>query len=257
MTFQVRETLIYRSRRRRIRALPLERCGRPVPNFGVMSSGCWRGYEGTWEVRDDALHLVRVAAPHGQGSRDGLARTFPGHAGPVEGTWFSGEIVPDDVANPEDRALVELGTSQGRPPQFLWFTLVVHRGKLLLEEAVDLKGGARQTRLTQHASGLFPGPELPFLHAIQANADDPTPKLVYADWLDERDDPRGPLLRAEVARSQEEGPRRAWAERNYRQDIPSGYVPPEDLIWYWRRAAGVPEMTPEDLAYRRLLGRPG
>ena len=36
------------------------------------------------------------------------------------------------------------------------------------------------------------------LDAIFAEPDDDTPRLVYADWLDDRDDPRGPFLRAEV-----------------------------------------------------------
>src|SRR5262249_56596893 len=118
-----------------IRALPLEHCGRPVPEFGGMSSACWRGYEGTWEVRDDALHLVQLAGPHGHDRRDGLGVMFPEHSGSVEATWFSGEVVPDDVVNPEDLAVVEMYALNDWPVQFLWFSLVVHRGKLLLEEA--------------------------------------------------------------------------------------------------------------------------
>src|SRR5262245_8243718 len=106
MTFQVRESLIYRDQRRRIQALPLERSGRAVPYFGVESSAYWRGYEGTWEVRGEALHLVQLAAPLGYGSRGGLAKMFPEHAGSVEATWFSGEIVPDDVVDPQDDSLV-------------------------------------------------------------------------------------------------------------------------------------------------------
>jgi uncharacterized protein (TIGR02996 family) len=38
-----------------------------------------------------------------------------------------------------------------------------------------------------------------FLAAVAAAPADDTPRLVYADWLDERSDPRGPYLRAEVA----------------------------------------------------------
>jgi uncharacterized protein (TIGR02996 family) len=37
-----------------------------------------------------------------------------------------------------------------------------------------------------------------FLRAIVDSPGDDTPRLVYADWLDERDDPRGPYLRAEA-----------------------------------------------------------
>jgi uncharacterized protein (TIGR02996 family) len=34
-----------------------------------------------------------------------------------------------------------------------------------------------------------------FLQAILAAPDDDTPRLVYADWLDERGDPRGEFIR--------------------------------------------------------------
>jgi uncharacterized protein (TIGR02996 family) len=40
--------------------------------------------------------------------------------------------------------------------------------------------------------------EDPFLAAIRANPDDTLTRLVYADWLDERDDPRGMFLRLEI-----------------------------------------------------------
>jgi uncharacterized protein (TIGR02996 family) len=40
--------------------------------------------------------------------------------------------------------------------------------------------------------------DLGFLHDIIAHPDDPVPRLVYADWLDERDDPRGEFLRLEL-----------------------------------------------------------
>lgn len=39
--------------------------------------------------------------------------------------------------------------------------------------------------------------ERAFLKAIRANPDDRTARLVYADWLQERDDPRGELIRIE------------------------------------------------------------
>jgi uncharacterized protein (TIGR02996 family) len=37
-----------------------------------------------------------------------------------------------------------------------------------------------------------------FIRAIVDSPGEDTPRLVYADWLDEHDDPRGPYLRAEV-----------------------------------------------------------
>src|SRR6187200_1783709 len=37
-----------------------------------------------------------------------------------------------------------------------------------------------------------------FVRRIVASPGDDLPRLVYADWLDERDDPRGAYLRAEA-----------------------------------------------------------
>ena len=37
-----------------------------------------------------------------------------------------------------------------------------------------------------------------FLQDIVAHPNDPVPRLIYADWLDEHDDPRGEFLRLEV-----------------------------------------------------------
>ena len=36
-----------------------------------------------------------------------------------------------------------------------------------------------------------------FIRAVVDGPGDNTPRLVYADWLDDRADPRGPYLRAE------------------------------------------------------------
>jgi uncharacterized protein (TIGR02996 family) len=41
-------------------------------------------------------------------------------------------------------------------------------------------------------------PDEAFIRAILADPDDPAARLVYADWLDEQDDPRGEFLRAEA-----------------------------------------------------------
>src|SRR5262249_34751659 len=37
-----------------------------------------------------------------------------------------------------------------------------------------------------------------FIRAIQSSPNDPTLRLVYADWLEERGDPRGDFLRLEA-----------------------------------------------------------
>ena len=51
-------------------------------------------------------------------------------------------------------------------------------------------------RLSPLLGDLYPAAELPFLAAVNAAPEDQAPLLVYADWLDDRGDPRGPVLRA-------------------------------------------------------------
>ena len=36
-----------------------------------------------------------------------------------------------------------------------------------------------------------------FLQAVLENPDDDTPRLIYADWLEERGDPRGEFIRVQ------------------------------------------------------------
>jgi uncharacterized protein (TIGR02996 family) len=75
-----------------------------------------------------------------------------------------------------------------------------------------------------------------FLAAIKARPDDDLPRLVYADWLDERDDPRGLIVRTETAMNtavtvaggnvgwlRERG-RRKWAYRGWRRRYPRAWV---------------------------------
>jgi uncharacterized protein (TIGR02996 family) len=255
MTFQIRETLIHRGLSRDVWCDPLASYegDRKVPDFGVVTSACWRGYVGTWEVRDDALYLLRLDEPFGDrslgsfgistggafllrldepfgdGSVNGLDEMFPGHGGSVEATWFSGEVVPDDVG-PGDPALAP-------------FALVFRRGKLLLEEDLDGEGRVVRSRLTGHVGGLFNAQECGFLQSLRADLNDPTPRLVYADWLEEQGDPRGAELRAEVEHLAREGPLRGQLGSGRRQDLPSGAVDADDRLWFWRRlaACGPPE----------------
>src|SRR5262245_64243242 len=55
-----------------------------------------------------------------------------------------------------------------------------------------------------------------FLQAVVENPDDDAPRLMYADWLEERGDPRGEFIRVQVAlaRSAEDDERRPeWTAR--------------------------------------------
>jgi uncharacterized protein (TIGR02996 family) len=65
-----------------------------------------------------------------------------------------------------------------------------------------------------------------FLTAIVASPGDDTNRLVYADWLDDRDDPRGGYLRAEVARAQSRDAKDESKARRLAQ--------PLDAVWVAR-----------------------
>jgi uncharacterized protein (TIGR02996 family) len=243
VTDQIRDSLMCEGEERPIRCLPLDTLTGHAPDWegllGGNSSGCHRGYIGTWEVREDALHLVRLRGEFG--TSVSLRAVFPACADSAEATWFTGEITPDDVT------LSEHEWSDGSRASSRWFSLVVYKGKVLLEQAVDLKSDAVVSRLTKNVEPLYPGQELAFLRGVHYNLAESQPKLAYADWLEARGDPRAVILRVEAARI---------GSRPYRRRIraldtcsfPSGAVDSNEATWFWRHLAGIPNLRPEDPA---------
>src|SRR5262249_13070706 len=73
---------------------------------------------------------------------------------------------------------------------------------------------ADRARLT----GAAMTPEQAFLEEIWDNPDDDLPRLIYADWLEERGDARGEFIRlpGELNRTVEDNPRRAEMEARER-----------------------------------------
>ena len=63
-----------------------------------------------------------------------------------------------------------------------------------------------------------------FIRAIVDSPGDDTPRLVYADWLDDRSDPRGPYLRAE----------REWASSGRKEKALRAQAAPLDPVWVAR-----------------------
>jgi uncharacterized protein (TIGR02996 family) len=57
-----------------------------------------------------------------------------------------------------------------------------------------------------------------FLQAIKEQPDDDTPRLILADWLEERGDPRGELLRLQVTLAHLIPGTKAWWERHGREE---------------------------------------
>ncbi len=67
--------------------------------------------------------------------------------------------------------------------------------------------------------------EQDFLDAILSHPADPTPRLVFADWLDERGDPRGELVRIQEELRQAAVPHRDKVEARMRELLGAGVEP--------------------------------
>lgn len=59
---------------------------------GWCSTANWRGYVGTWEIRDGALYLVKLGSRCHQPSEVPLDAVIPGASSPQRAYWFSGEL---------------------------------------------------------------------------------------------------------------------------------------------------------------------
>lgn len=97
MTAQVSETLIYSSKELMMFTTPLDpylRANRL--SFVSPHTACWRGYEGTWEIKgtepNEGLYLVALEAHRSYEDIANLEDIFPGYPNGVFAHWFSGEI---------------------------------------------------------------------------------------------------------------------------------------------------------------------
>jgi uncharacterized protein (TIGR02996 family) len=176
----------------------------------------------------------------------GVDDVFPGSCGSKVATWFSGQIIPDDLINPNDTHMTEMCAVNDVTPHFVWFDILICKGMVLGTERIDLEDRTIEVRLTNHAARLFDGSEFAFLDAICEAPCDPEPKSRYAAWLEERGDSRYELVRAEVERFRQSGPEARTPMRTMGwmwKDVAVGYVDPEDFAWSWRWLAGIPEPT--------------
>ena len=98
MTAQFTEVLRYRGEILSLCNYPLHVYWKSSGNHVELqstSTGCWRGYVGTWEITGDRLYLVKF-----WGNRKGesdyekvsLADVFPGYTDGVFAHWFTGEL---------------------------------------------------------------------------------------------------------------------------------------------------------------------
>lgn len=53
----------------------------------------WRGYQGTWEIRDNPLYLLKLNSQCRQLEDIPIDAIIPGAVAPVKATWFSGDLM--------------------------------------------------------------------------------------------------------------------------------------------------------------------
>ncbi len=93
MTAQVTEKIIFKGEQTDLACEPLtsylERQG---IKFRVGSTNCWRGYRGTWELKDDRLYLIELKA-YLDSVREpvGVDYLFPGQS-EAFAYWFTGDL---------------------------------------------------------------------------------------------------------------------------------------------------------------------
>lgn len=99
MTAQRGERLIYKGEQRFMFANPLEDyflINEKRPNFLVESTDLWRGYMGTWEVRDNKLFLNKLEGLLEDQSEISIKTVFPNQSESVFASWVTNKLrVPD------------------------------------------------------------------------------------------------------------------------------------------------------------------
>ena len=98
-TAQVGARLLYKGATNRLCTLPLEPYLKEhkvrlhevaPPKEFMLSTGCWRGYIGTWEIKEGFLWLVSVE--YLDKTPVPLTKVFTNQALPIKATWYSGTL---------------------------------------------------------------------------------------------------------------------------------------------------------------------
>jgi uncharacterized protein (TIGR02996 family) len=186
------DRLTFRGDRRVLSNAPLEPFLRGLPgkpDFRLRPEDGRNGYVAHWQIgSDDCLWLAGLdTRPPDQGPDPGLGLLFPEATGPVLARWVSMRLVSPDET---EKRLTFAGTVPARELH-LW----VEKGRVLLFEEHRPGVGRRWFEFTRHLEGEYGADEAAFLRAAHAAPGDAAPRLVYADWLEERGDPRASVIR--------------------------------------------------------------
>lgn len=198
MSQEAPDRLILDGRERSLISEPLERYLRencPVrPDFRFHDGVNSRGYVATWEVRpDDTLWLTRLQTRlPDDGPDPGLRLLFLDETTPIPAKWVSQKLRSPDG----NRRYDHRGYSSRYASETI---LTVFEGQVVvIEEHQGGTGRRSSERLTTHLERIFGTEEGAFLRAVHAAPEDSAPRLVYADWLDERGDTRAEMIRFAV-----------------------------------------------------------
>ena len=94
MTSQASEILIYNGEQLLMASLPLERYFAKVnakPKFVSPITANWRGYIGTWEIKEDKLYIIDFKGWLEGNNVVSIEYIFPGQK-EVFANWFTGEV---------------------------------------------------------------------------------------------------------------------------------------------------------------------
>jgi uncharacterized protein (TIGR02996 family) len=226
MSVQDPDWITFRSRHRMLLNYPLDAYLRDLParpDFGF-EDGRHRGYIASWAVLPDAtLWLTGLKTrPDGPAPDPGIALVFE-KGGPVPAAWVN---QPLQTQESRDRRYSPFGSATARATY-----LSVRAGRVVAVEETDGNNRRVGGELTPHLETVFGPEESAFLRACFAAPDDAAPRLVYADWLDERHDPRAEAVRLA------ERVRRLDPESASRQRLALGEVLGRG-DWLWRRLLG-------------------
>jgi hypothetical protein len=94
MTAQIPEKLLMNGETLTLCSEPLDDyfTSHGEPGFAVNCTALWRGYVGTWEIRDARLFLVGIEAEYPDGSSVSLAKLFQGETERIFARWFTGTL---------------------------------------------------------------------------------------------------------------------------------------------------------------------
>jgi uncharacterized protein (TIGR02996 family) len=240
MTAQAQEIIRYKGETYGLCANPLVGADVELPSFDRWSTGCRRGYIGTWEVVDDVLYFVDIDATKSDGKPLLVTDLFPGSSGKVRADW-----VTDRLRVPQGELLQYLHAEYASIYERDMF-MSVWGGRVALIEVFDNEEEKLiSSETTAQLHTIFGPEESAFISEIRTTPNDRMQRLVYADWLEERNDPRGALIRLEDERfalnktpTAEEWLKRDDAELRVKN-------------WLWMKLLGYP--LPLDLHDREIF----